>query len=371
MFSPVFMTSLSILALVMIVFEGTSNFKWKDIDRSSTKVLKLVLIFIFFNGVFLTLASFFIFRFDSISIVYELSLALIFAFINSGTDPGSVLIMLKNGREKISKFLQIESVLNTPFVVLLPFIIIDLMESVWQEGILPTLLEQFLPFIQQFVTGIGAGVLIGLIFFKFMRKRYSQKLSPLAMVTGALLTYILAENLGGNGVLAVSTLGLFFGNILVAQKEHLKEFSSVFTNALEILVFVFIGLMIDIPFTLGFFLRSLLLFILYLGIRFAAIELTFKKDYSNREKLFMTFNVSKGIAVATIVFALTTLYSASDSILWNLPGVIPLLNLTLVFMLYSIILSTIVVRYTDVFLKKPAEEAPPTAVRVIEVKKEN
>lgn len=351
-FPPVFLTGIAILALVMITFEGSSKFKWREINTVSTKVLKLVLVFIFLNAVFLTLTTFFIFRFTSDSIFYEIGLALIFAFINSGTDPGAVLIMLREGREKISKVLRIESVINTPFVVLLPFIIIELMESVWTEEIISTLIEQFLPFIQQFVSGIGAGVLIGIIFFKFMRRRYSQRLSPLGVVTAALLTYTIAENLGGSGVLAVSTLGLFFGNVVVKKKEQLREFSEVFTNALEILVFVFIGFIIEIPFTFDFFFRSFVLFLLYLCIRFAAIHITFKSEYNFREKLFMTLNVSKGIAVATIAFALTTLYVEKSSVLYNLSGVIPLLNLTLVFMLYSIILSTIVVKYTNLFVQK-------------------
>ncbi|OGM03187.1 hypothetical protein A3K72_01350, partial [Candidatus Woesearchaeota archaeon RBG_13_36_6] len=364
-FSPVFLTSLATLALVMIVFDGTSRFKWREIDTFSVKVLKLVLVFIVFNAIFLTIATHIFFRLESTNIVYEIALALIFAFINCETDPGSVLVMLKNGREKISKILQIESVLNTPFIVLLPFIIIDLMESVRMEAIIPKLAEQFLPFIQQFVTGVGSGVLIGIIFFKFMKKRYSEQLSPLAIVTAALITYTLAENLGGNGVLAVTVLGLFFGNVIVAQKEQLKEFSNVFTNALEILVFVFIGIVIEIPRSPGFLFGSIFLFLIYLVIRFAAIQVTFKGEYNFKEKLFMTLNVSKGITVASIAFAITILYADENSILYNLKGVMPMLNLTLIFMLYSIILSTIVIKYIDLFLKKH-EEAEPVVPQPIQ-----
>jgi hypothetical protein len=65
----------------------------------------------------------------------------------------------------------------------------------------------------------------------------------------------------------------------------------------------------------------------------------------------MTFNVSKGIAVATIAFSLTTMFSNQGSVLFNLQGVQHLLNLTVIFMIYSIVLSTIVVKYTDRFMK--------------------
>lgn len=348
-FPAEFMTSLAFLALVMIVFDGTSKFKWRDVDTLSIRVLKLVSVFIVLNAIFLTIATFFLFRFNSSTLIYEIALALIFSFINCGTDPGAALVMLEKGRERLLKILKIESVFNTPFMVLLPFIILDLMANVSSEGIFTMLAGQLLPFLQQFVTGIGAGVLMGIVFFKFMRKRYSKNLSSLAIITAAMLTYTMAENLGGNGVLAVSTLGIFFGNFLVAQKEQIMEFSSVFAHALEILVFVFIGMIIEIPFTFDFFLRSIILFSIYLLIRFASINIVFRES-DMKEKLFMTFNVSKGIAVASIVFTFIALYSDNTSILYNLSGVIPLLNLTLAFMLYSIIVSTVVVRNKDVFL---------------------
>ena len=66
--------------------------------------------------------------------------------------------------------------------------------------------------------------------FKAMKRTYSEVLSPVATITAALLSYILAENLGGNGVLAVTTLGVFFGTITVKKKVHLQEFSSMFAN---------------------------------------------------------------------------------------------------------------------------------------------
>lgn len=368
-FPPVFLTSVATFALVMIVFDGTSKFKLRDVDIFSVKVLKLVVLFIVLTSIFLTTSTLLFFKLNSTSIIFNVSLALIFSLINCGTDPGTVLIMLQGGREKISKLLKIESVLNTPFMVLLPFIIIDLMETVEVGTILPRIAEQFMPFIQQFVTGIGSGVLIGIIFFKFMRKKFSQKLSPLAIITAALVTYTLAENLNGNGVLAVTTLGLFFGNVLVADKEHLFEFSTLLATALEILVFVFIGFMIEIPITWGFFFKSIMLFILYLVIRFAAIYITFREEFNLKEKLFMTLNVSKGIAVATIAFALTTLYAEPGSVLYQLEGVPSLLNLTLVFMFYSIILSTIMIRFTDFFLKREDNGNIPDKKKLIKKKK--
>ena len=64
--------------------------------------------------------------------------------------------------------------------------------------------------------------------------------------TAAILSFILAENLGGNGVLAVTTMGLFVGNMIVKEKGSITEFASLFSLMLELLVFVLLGLVIEI-----------------------------------------------------------------------------------------------------------------------------
>ncbi len=264
-FPQVFLTGISILALVMIVFDSASRFKLKRVDYFSLHTLWLSVVFLIFNLIFLTIFVTLIFDVKSIF------LALIFAALMSGTSPAVVLSMFKNFSNKVFSFLELEALLNTPLVVLLPFIILDLMEKLKDELIISTFIKQFVPLLQQFVVGIGSGVLIGLIMFKFMRKKYSVVLSPLAVITSALLAYIIAENLGGNGVLAVTSMGLLFGNVYVKQKFQLKEFASVFSNSLEILVFVLIGLIVVIPFTFQFFIKSIILFVLYLLIRFFSI----------------------------------------------------------------------------------------------------
>jgi NhaP-type Na+/H+ or K+/H+ antiporter len=176
-----------------------------------------------------------------------------------------------------------------------------------------------------------------------MRKAYSVVLSPLAVITSALLAYIIAENLDGNGVLAVTSMGLLFGNVYVKQKFQLREFASVFSNSLEILVFVLIGIVIAIPFSTDFFIRSIALFLLYLLIRFFSIIFSLRSmNFTLKEKIFMSLNAQKGIAVAVVVFSLATL---------EIEGIQTILNLSLAFMLYSIILSSVVFRIARFFVK--------------------
>ena len=334
-FPEIFLTSISILALVMIVFDSASRFKFREFDKLSANAIKLAFVFLLLNLVLLTISARIIFGINSIF------LALVFSSLMSGTASDAVLVMLGEAKSRVFSILKVESILNTPLVVLIPFLVIDLMKAV--PGLLVSeLMEQLAPFLQQFVAGIGAGILVGVILFKIMKKQYSETLSPIALITAALLTYILAENLGGNGVLAVTILGLFFGNLYVKEKAHLHEFSSMFANTLEILVFVLVGIAARIPLTFGFFIKSLSLFFVYLLIRFLAVNLSFQKQgFALKEKIFMALNVQKGIAVAVVAFTLTTL---------KIEGIEPIISLILIFMLYSIILSTVVIKFSKRFV---------------------
>jgi len=278
---------------------------------------------------------------------------LIFSTIMSGTDPGSVLALFKDKTNKITELLKIESIINTPFVVLLPFIFLDLMVSI-DIDVFSRFLEQIIPFLKQIVTGIGAGIVIGIVIFKVMKKKYSKTFSPLAVFIAALLAYILAENLGGNGVLAVTTLGLFFGNVYIKSKTELTKFSSELTSALEILVFVLVGFIIDIPLNFRFFFISFILFIIYLFIRYLVINISLRKEYNFKEKIFMSLNVTKGIAVAVLALILAT---------YNIEGFVPISRLILSFLLYSVILTSVVVRFSKYFIRITAVQPEKLKLR--------
>jgi len=327
-FPPIFIVSIATVALVMIVFDGSSRMKLKEMDEMSINALKVtglnMLMSLIVVGI-ITLILFFNNGLTTINVI----LALIFAFLMTGTDPASVFIMFKNKTSKVLEFLKVEAIINTPVVVLFPFILIELITG--NTTIL--LVNQIGPFIQQIVTGIGTGIVIGLIIFKVMKKTYSQEYSPIAILAATLITYALAEQLNGNGILAVATLGLLFGNVYVKNKFLLTEFSSTLSNSLEIMVFVLIGTVTNLPWTnIMFFVKSFLIFGIIVFCRYITLHLTMKKDYTKKELIFMALNTSKGIAVATAILTIS---------FFNIEGMTTLVNLTLVTIIYSLIISTL------------------------------
>lgn len=352
-FPTVFLTSLGVLALVMVVFDASSRFRWKTIDVYTLKALKISFIFLILNMILLSIATSFIFDIKNIFLV------LIFSSIMAATSPDVVFSMLKSNKNKVIEILRIESIVNTPLTVLIPFIILALMTSLslssLSTAIFPKSFEQINPFLLQLAVGIGVGVLVGLIIAKVMRKAYSETLSPLVLVTAALLTYIIAEILGGNGVLAVTVMGLLFGNLYVRQKEQLHRaaeyreglysFTTILGNSLLILVFVLVGIEINMP--LGeyiFWGKAFILYLIYLLVRYIAVEIsTIKESFTFKEKLFMTLNIPKGIAVAVVAFTLAAKTA-------EIPQMGIILNLIIVFLLFSLIFSTIVCKFEHWFL---------------------
>jgi len=358
-FEGSFLVAIGILALVMIIFDGASRFRLREIDKLSVMSLRMIGYFLLFTVLTITYLTNVLF-FANVNI-QNILFSIVFAVIVVGTDPGSVFVMLKDfvseRAKKVLGLLQIEAIINTPLIVVIPFLLLDIINniSLGQENFITSFIMQIPAFIAQIIVGVGAGVVVGLIVFKTMKNFYSHDLSPVGIITAALLAYILAENLKGNGVLAVATLGLMFGNLYVKEKVQLQEFSYMLSNILEILVFVMVGLMISFPLTKVFFFKSFLLFAFLVLSRAASVFIALRdEDFTFKEKLFISLNMPKGIAVAVVAFTLS-LYEAEQM------GV--MLSLILIFVLYSLILSSIVDRFSKYFIRvdvksETAEQIP-------------
>ena len=182
----------------------------------------------------------------------------------AGTAPDVILSLIGKTKNKILNIIKIESILNTPFVVLLPLLIIDI--SARLEG--GVISEFFGKLLINITSGLGAGLLIGLIVFKVMSRNYSEIYSPIAIITAAIVSYALAEEIGGNGIIAVTTLGLFFGNLEIKHKFSLLQFESVLAMLLRVLIFVLIGVIIMLPNNVWVYLDTGLLFIAYILFRY-------------------------------------------------------------------------------------------------------
>jgi len=320
-FPQLFLDSLAILALAMVLFACSTRLRLREIDTLSTRALKLSLVNAIFVLVLFTGVAHYILDISFLS-------SLLLSSIVLGTVPE--ITLGAHYKTRAANMLILESIFNTPLSIVLPFMFLKLMQTV-PEMLTSQIIDHIIPFLMNIIVGIGAGVFVGIILFKLIQHTYTHVYSPLAVIIAALLAYVLAENLNGSGVLAVITLGIFFGNVYVKEKIKLLEPESVLTKALTILLFIIAGLVIDIPYTAQFFITSGILFAAFVVIRFIGTSLSLK-GYTWHEKLYMTLNAPKGIATIAVGFVLAV---------YDLPEVGMVADFAVAFFLYSIILATI------------------------------
>ena len=343
-FSNSAIITISELTLVLIVFNSTAKLNFKKILKYSKRTLRLNFTYLAITLAVLTPLTLLFFDLNP-STNISILLASLFACLMYGIDPAVALSMLNSKKNEVVQVLEIESLINTPITVILSLIILRIIEEGTSRSMIS---ENTIMVLQQLFVPLGVGVVIGTIKVHIMKHNYFEELSHLTVITSAIIVYVLSEIMNGNGVLGVTTFGLIFGNFHIDHKIELEKFGSIFANTLKILVFVLLGTVIvnySQYRTFDQLVYGSILFIVYIIIRFIAIEITLKKFVDFRKKLFMTLNMPKGIDVAVVL--LIVIASISD-----IKGLDTIRNISLLFVLYSIVVSTVSSLFNEWFFEK-------------------
>jgi CPA1 family monovalent cation:H+ antiporter len=224
--------------------------------------------------------------------------------------------------------------------IIIPFMVLDFLQARPGSGFFDVLLSQVNPFLLKIFVGIGVGIVAGFVLFKVLRSVYEAVHSPLAMLTAAVLSYGLAERLGGSGVLSVTAVGAIFGNVYLAEpvRGKLMEIESVFSRSLFILLFVLFGTILEVQYTWAFLVAGIGLLIVYLCARYLIVTLALGRKTAGRVRAFMTLmspNGAPAIAVASFVGGL------------GLPGAREVVGLTGFVIALQILVASVAVRFKD------------------------
>lgn len=336
-FSNELIVTVTIIALVMIIFSGSIKFRLEDVGSYSSQAVKLTCTYFVVNLFVLSTTTLFLFKLRSYL------LALIFAALMYGIDPAITLSTLGKIKNKLIKIIEIESIINTPVTVIVPLSLLGVLGSQLLINYV-NVSQQFILFILQFMVAIGLGFIFGVLVTASIDNLKLGNLSYIVLITSAIVAYISAELLKGSGVLTVTVFGVYFGNYHIRKQMRLGKFTVIFSDILKIIVFVLIGTMIVIDGNTSFILKGSLLFLIHLVIRFFSVFFSFKNT-NLKEKLFISLNVPKGIDVAVVSLMIIASYSHINEIKI-------ILNLVFLFMIYSVILSTMVTRFSNYFLTK-------------------
>ncbi|MBU1202116.1 MAG: cation:proton antiporter [Nanoarchaeota archaeon] len=335
-FSDELVLVLSSLALILIVLETVMKIDLVHVVKNFFHILKFNIIYFLISSYVLTMVVFLLFdvpgdRFE----VFVLCLLL--SIIIYGVDPIIAMEFFQEKKNRVKEMLKIEGMISGPIVVIFAFFIIDYLKSAEKYVSTTSLVKSIL----LLFLAIIIGVLVAYIFYRFLQLfSITNELYSLLIISVSIFLFVMGEFIGTNGSLIVAIYGLFFRGL--SKQSLSKNYVSIVAHILYIIVFVLFGIEFFFP-QPGLWLKILGLFGVYLLLRFVCIYL-FMKELNIREKLFMTFNMAKGIEIALVMFIMKLHFG-------NLEGINFILSVGFTFFVLSYVLATIVNHYGDKLLK--------------------
>ncbi len=238
---------IGMLALCVILFSGGMDTNFSDIRPILAPGVVLAT-----AGVMLTalLTGLFIWLFAGwVGFAISLPVALLLASTMASTDSASVFSILrtkKQGlRQNLRPMLELESGSNDPMAYMLTIVLLSVVQS--PENISAG--ESILNFIVQMVVGAGFGYGIGraaVWTINNINIKNNPSLYIVLLLAFVFFSFSFTSLAWGNGYLAVYITGLVVGNHKIAHRSNLATFFDGFTWLAQIVLFLTIGLLVNI-----------------------------------------------------------------------------------------------------------------------------
>lgn len=320
------------IALCIILFTGGMDTKFSEIKPIIGPGVVLATV-----GVVMTafvLAGFVWLVAPWLGIEIPFALALLLASTMSSTDSASVFSILRSRRQGLSEnlkpLLELESGSNDPMAYILTILLVGLLTPGESMGFGTSLLL--------FVVGMTLGVVAGYAFGRLAVWTINrinienQSLYAVLLLAFVFLTFSVTDLIRGNGYLAVYVAGLVVGNYPIVHKKTLGTFFDGFTWLFQVILFVTLGLLVNIDELLQpevLLLGGLTGLFMILVARPAAVFLSllpFRK-FTTRARLYVSWVGLRG--AVPIIFATYPVVAGVEdsSLLFNIVFFVTLLSL--------------------------------------------
>jgi potassium/hydrogen antiporter len=296
------------VALIVILFDGGMHIGWRRFRRAAVPIASLgVLGTLFTAGVMAACAHYFV--------GFDWTTAGILGAALAPTDPAVMFSILgdKEIRGRTGTILEGESGVNDPVGIALMIGMLEFATA--DDGTLWTVVWEFL-------LEMGVGLVVGiagtalLVFLMRQVRLPSESLYPLRTLAAAGLIYGLASVAHGSGFLAVFIAGLALGDLDTPYKRQIIRFHTSLASLAEIVVFVGLGLTVDVTEALdeGVWLDGLLLALLlaFVARPLALVPLLAPLRLRMGERIFVAWGGLKG-AVPILLAAFGILAEVEDA----------------------------------------------------------
>ncbi|MBO5717011.1 MAG: potassium/proton antiporter [Alistipes sp.] len=245
--SAEFAQFVGMIAMCIILFSGGMDTKFSEIKPVLGPGIVMatlgVMLTAFIVGGFIYLLA------PHLGIELTLSLSLLIAATMSSTDSASVFSILRSKKQGLQQnlrpLLELESGSNDPMAYILTVMLVGIVS----DGAAVDWWEAIKTFVIQMVVGAALGYGFGRVTVWIMNKiniRNIPSLYSVLLLACAFFTFSFTSMVYGNGYLAVYIAGLVVGNYRIAYRNMLGTFFDSFTWLLQIVLFLALGLFVDL-----------------------------------------------------------------------------------------------------------------------------
>ena len=256
---------------------------------------RLVSLGILFNAALTTLAAYYIAG-------LSLGVSLILASILVVTGPTVIIPILRqvNLCNRLNKYLKWEAIINDPIGILFTLVIYEYL--VYQHLNSELVILYAIP--KAIIYSLLCTFLVGYsLKFLFEKTHFPDFLKVPTVLSTILLIFILAKNLqDGSGLLAVTSLGIFFANqkmLVLGELKKFKESISVFSVSL-VFILMAASINLDILNRLDYHHYIFIFFVVVLIRVLSIVFSTLASDMKFKEALLIGSFGPRGIVAASI-----------------------------------------------------------------------
>jgi NhaP-type Na+/H+ or K+/H+ antiporter len=320
---PEFMlASVAIFALSFLMFYSFSKLRFNEFDTLTKRSLRLSALIMALNLVIISTSVFLIFNFSPV-------FSVVLGLLVSATSFDIIFPELGKKHNRMTRLLEAESIISTPVISIISVIILIAALN-WSASLsansymnllknfgffsVPSFMDGVLYIFKELFISAAIGLIIGLIAIGIMKKKFLRITSPIFLMTAVVASYIVAEMFFGIGIVAAAVFGILYGHSLVKEKVFISQVSSKFAYVCVVFGFMLIAAMFEIKegdgLTGSFIVSSLFIFALILLVRLVSVFICFsKKDYTVKERIFLSLNAPFGISAVLVLFAAIILFS--------------------------------------------------------------
>ncbi len=241
---------LGMISLCIILFSGGMDTKFSEIRPVMTSGVALATM-----GVVTTafiVGGFVYFIAPYIGIEMSFVAALLLAATMSSTDSASVFSILRSKRQGLQQnlrpLLELESGSNDPMAYILTVLLVSMIGSA-DAGAEFDWVDTLRTFAVQMIVGAALGYMFGRVSVWVINRiniHSNQSLYSIMLLACALFSFSFTTLAYGNGYLAVYITGLVVGNYRIVHRHLLMTFFDSFTWLLQIVLFLALGLLVDV-----------------------------------------------------------------------------------------------------------------------------